>query len=535
MIIDFLNSSKSEFIADVCIIGSGAAGFASALTFLKSEINVLVIEGGDSTFKKDAASIHQAKNTGKHHAGIHKARERIIGGTTTKWGGQALPFMKEDFMDRPHIAVSGWPITYEDLKPFYRKAENILGTDPSTKFTYQPWNEWDIKLPGFNKSILNLIVTKWCKIPNFAVQHGEKIKNSSKVNILKNANVIEFLPDELENVKSISIRSITQKEGIVKAKYFISAGGAFESVRLFLNSKKFSPQGIGNKNGLVGLYIQDHVAAIVGQIFPKNRKKFHAIFDTFYKNGYKYLPRLRLSPEFAKNNKLLHASAQIVFDIDSNNILTKVKENLTEIKSKRKTYLSLVLLLLSDFNLYKILKIVFRWKILKRGTSPIAGPIWLEIHSEQEPSLKNKITLNKDKDILNQQRISLDWNISELTNKTIKEMAKYSALELEKSGLANVKLESWVNFSNQNSSRLMTDSYHQAGGLIMGKNEQVGVVDSNCKVFGINNLFVASSAVFPTSSFSNPTMTTIALAIKISEQIINDLKVQNFNKDQFNR
>ncbi|MEO9894559.1 GMC family oxidoreductase [Aurantibacter sp.] len=521
MLIDFSTSLDSEFTADICIIGSGAAGFASSLSFINSGLNVIVLEGGNEFFNQEAADLHKAELVGKFHGGIHEGRERIIGGTTTKWGGQVFPFMKEDFCVRPHVPLSGWPLTFEDLKNFYDKAEKILGTDSSVPFSYKPWKDWKIKEPTLNTEKLDFIFTKWCKIPNLFIQHGTKIKKSKNIILLKNANVTELLPNaEHTKVNAVSISTLNNKVGVVNAKYFISAGGAFETVRLFLNSKKFSSSGIGNQNGLVGLYIQDHVACVVGKIFPESRTKFHAIFDPFYKNGFKYFPRLRMSPKWANEKKLLFASSQIVFDVQAKNTLTIAKEVFAKLRNKKLPIKTIIYLIFNPYNSINLLNILFRWKLKNRGFSPKEGPIWLEIHSEQNPSTENSITLSNEKDSLGMPRIKLNWNISELTSNTIVEMAKLTASEIEQSGIAKVELENWVLNHNTNNHEWMTDSYHQAGGLRMSLDHKTGVVDSDCKVYGIDNLYVASSAVFPTSSFSNPTMTIIALAIRIAECII---------------
>jgi choline dehydrogenase-like flavoprotein len=106
MNIDFSKTEENFFKADICIIGAGAAGFACAVSLLNPGFKVLVLEGGCKTFNKEAAYLHRGEVNAHAHKGIHEARERIIGGTTSKWGGQALPFMREDFENREHVKMS---------------------------------------------------------------------------------------------------------------------------------------------------------------------------------------------------------------------------------------------------------------------------------------------------------------------------------------------------------------------------------------------------------------------------------------------
>jgi choline dehydrogenase-like flavoprotein len=515
---DFSQDPEIIFKTDVCIIGAGAAGFTAAVSLLKSGLKVLVLEGGTKCYDSRAADLQRGEVVAQPHTGIHEARERIVGGTTTKWGGQALPFMPEDFVKRNHVKLSGWPISQEDLLPYYHKAESILGTDVTVPFGYRPWKDWHIEEPGFTRTKVDLFVTKWCKMPNFAMLHGEKIENSATVHLLRNANVVELIPSLLkDSVASIKIKSLDGKEGTVMARYIIAAGGALETVRLLLNSTQFGKKGLGNQSGLVGSFFQDHVSARVGQIFPSSRKNIHAVFDPFYKNGFKYFPRIKLMPGYAEKLGILHASAQIVFSEEDTGVLNYAKTIFSNLKKKQLSASDLKPLA-NPTTVMNMAKAVIRWKIRKRGTSS-NGPILLEIHSEQEPNAESCIQLSKMKDALGMYRIRLHWQISDLTIETIRRAAQLIKEEFEKAGIGTVKLAPWLTHSSDEARLFLTDVYHQAGGLRMSEKEEEGVVDSSCRVFGIDNLYIASSAVFPTSSFSNPTMTTIALAVRICEEV----------------
>ena len=121
-------------------------------------------------------------------------------------------------------------------------------------------------------------------------------------------------------------------------------------------------------------------------------------------------------------------------------------------------------------------------------------------------------------------RIRLHWQISDLTIETIRRAAQLIKEEFEQAGIGTIELAPWLTSSSDEARLFLTDVYHQAGGLRMSEKEEEGVVDSSCRVFGIDNLYIASSAVFPTSSFSNPTMTTMALAVRICEEVENRFK-----------
>jgi choline dehydrogenase-like flavoprotein len=528
MYLDFSLVAETSFEADICIIGSGAAGFACAVSLLDAGLRVLLVESGRTKLDEEITKLHQGEVSNQPHTGIHEGRARVVGGTTTKWGGQALPFMAEDFQYRCHVNESGWPITASELAPYYRKAEHILGTDPSVPFGFQPWQDWRVQPPEFSANSIDLLVTKWCKIPNFAQQHGDKIRQSATIDLLRNASVTQLLPTaDGSAVQALTIRSIEGKEGCIRARYVIAATGAIETVRLFLNSREFGANGLGNDYGLVGKYFQDHVAATVGQVLPKSRRRMHDLFDPFYRNGFKYLPRLRLSPALAQELRVLHASAQVLFPMEAYSPLTVGKRLLATLRRRQLPRAQELKILASPRLLLTMAKGLLRWKLGKRGSSASTGPIWLEVHCEQEPLADSYITLSTSTDAMQMPRVKLHWTISDLTISTIQTVARLLQAEFEQAGLGTVKLVPWLEEGTDNPRRWLTDTFHQAGGLRMAADETKGVVDAACKVFGISNLYVASSAVFPTSSFSNPTMTIIALAIRISEAVAQRCQAEN--------
>jgi choline dehydrogenase-like flavoprotein len=463
--------------------------------------------------------------------GIHDGRERAVGGTTTIWGGQAYPFLPEDFSSRPNLGISGWPLTYEDLVPYYKRAEMVVGTDHDLPYDYKPWAERDIDTADLAKDKLRLLVTKWSNTPNFFLLHGNTLSQSENVTVLYHASAVEIVPSPgLDSVQEVAICSLSGKRGTVKARQFIAAGGSLEATRLFLASRRFHPAGLGNENDLVGRYIQDHISAVVGEIIPTSRKHFHEVFDPFYRNGFKYLPRILVEPAHARDQNTLHASGQIVFSESSESVLNTLKSILRKVKKGELPKFGEIKTLLNPSQWVLMAKSLYRWRVEKRGISAEDTPIWLEILSEQLPQPESRVTLSDQDDFMGMPRLKLDWKIPELTRDTIVRSAQTFQEEFARSGLGELKLEAWLDDPTDNSS--LKDVFHQAGGLIMGESNWEGVVDPNCKVFGVDNLYVASSAVFPTSSFANTTLTIMALSVRLSDRIASTLTDGGIDLDE---
>ena len=127
MIVDFEAADPGRIEVDVCIVGAGAAGYAIATEFLAGPLKVALVEGGDIVPRPECRDIHRAEVIGLPHDGIHTARERIVGGTTTTWGGQALPFCAEDFEPRDWVANSGWPFktSITEATPSWRPTRRL--------------------------------------------------------------------------------------------------------------------------------------------------------------------------------------------------------------------------------------------------------------------------------------------------------------------------------------------------------------------------------------------------------------------------
>jgi choline dehydrogenase-like flavoprotein len=127
MIDDFNKfADENSVAADICVIGAGAAGITIAREFLGTQLKVVVLEGGGLDPEPDSQELFESEAIGLPHAGVHDGRARILGGTTSLWGGQALRFDPFDFEERSWVPYSGWPISREALDSYYERAERIL-------------------------------------------------------------------------------------------------------------------------------------------------------------------------------------------------------------------------------------------------------------------------------------------------------------------------------------------------------------------------------------------------------------------------
>src|SRR3990167_7143845 len=332
MIINFEEmNDPSEFLCDLCIIGSGAAGLSITSEMLKTNINVLLIESGGFEHEAPTQSLYDVEMSGLPHPGSMEGRFRIHGGSTTKWGGQALPLMPIDFEKREWIPYSGWPIKFTDLQPYYIRACEFLSVDKmnfdSDLFAYLKTSP-----PAFDLSSIWYHFSKWSPTPNIRETLLSQIKSSHSATLLLHANVTNIILDEqLNNVCKIEIRSLVGHHAFVKAKIFIVCVGGIETARLLLSSHHQLQNGIGNNHDLVGRFFQDHPSAAIGWIKTCNFKNVQQLFNVFHKGGLKYSVRCTAAPEWQYKKQTLNLSTGITF-VTENSLFNELKDIYRSIK-----------------------------------------------------------------------------------------------------------------------------------------------------------------------------------------------------------
>jgi choline dehydrogenase-like flavoprotein len=141
----------------------------------------------------------------------------------------------------------------------------------------------------------------------------------------------------------------------------------------------------------------------------------------------------------------------------------------------------------------------------------------LDLHGEQIPQAQSRITLTSEQDALGMPKIRIDWRYHRADIESIRRTLDVFAEEFTKDGRVRLvydgeKLEDEL-------MRFGAYGGHHIGTARMGTDPRSSVVDPNGQVHGVANLFVAGSAVFPTSSQANPTLTIVAMSLRLASHI----------------
>ena len=527
MIID-LRSRGDHFTknVDLCIVGAGAAGIALAQSFNGTGIEVCLIESGGLDFADDTQALYAGSSIGQPVA-LEAGRERFLGGCMNHWGGRCAEFSDAELAKRSWIPDSGWPLTSEDLAPFYRRARVLAGMEPE----WQPFQDV-LKLLGV-EPLANLTpaaaLQVWRFAPNdrglywnFGKMYYGALRESRNVSLLLNANLTQIHTTQgNRHVETLTVKSLHGTTGTITAQNFVLSCGAIENARLLLSTCESAPAGLGNDHDVVGRYFMEHSRATAAAVIPKNR--FSGIQDLFNESvgpdGVSYMVGLMLSEEAQRSDELLNCSAMFAYEGDPESGSTAAQDIWRKLRYGRWP---------ADVgsDVWRIMRDmrgvgVNLERHFHHGRPPLlpVEAIDLVVDIEQVPDRDSRVTLGDKLDALGLPKVVVDWRVSELERETARAFMLHLGADFSRRGLGRMRLEPWVLDKTVAWKSGMYETYHYMGTTRISANPRTGVVDENCRVHGIDNLFVGGSSVFPTGGHVNPTLTIIALALRLSDHL----------------
>ena len=522
MIRDFNEFQDGALVeADVCIVGAGAAGITIAREFIGGSHSVVLLESGGTEADAETQRLYDSEIVGLPHDSIEQGRARIFGGTTTLWGGQALRFDQIDFEKRDWIPLSGWPIGRDILEPYYERAARVLQI--AAPIPYRDLCvSFGIRAPDFDSGKLSMECSQWSPRPNFGQEYREEIRRAGNISAILHANVTGIITNSSAAVvERIEFQTLAGKKGIAKARFFIICCGGIETARLLLVSDRVESGGVGNRNDLVGRYYQEHPMFWYGRWQTKNRTRLQDLFESFYEKGLKYFPIIKLSEKFQAEKQLLNIQGSITLEDTPDSAITAMKSLFRAVKASSYPDGGELRRLAGNAltDPWQLFRLAYRFRVQRRAATPQRGPITFGGQCEMAPNADSRVMLSEERDRLGMRRVKLDWRLGELERRTASEYIKVVAGEFERLGLGTYDLAPLRSLNDAGWDAMAHDSAHHMGTTRIHESPQFGVVGSDCKVHGISNLFIGSSAVFPTSSRSNPTMTILALSIRIADRL----------------
>jgi choline dehydrogenase-like flavoprotein len=505
--------------ADLCVVGAGAAGITIARDMVGSGFDVLLCEGGG--FEPTAAStdLYRGEVSGRRFgpAGADELtdnRLRYFGGSTNHWGGFCLPLDPTDFERRPWLAHSEWPIGRTDLDPYYVRAADVVGL-ASASFDWPSWEQQH----GAGASPLGegrLEVAAGQIWPQrFGQVYRDELLASDDVTVVLNANATNVnIAHESDLVTSISLATVDGVEFSAEATAFVLALGGIENPRLLLASNDVRTAGIGNGSDLVGRFFTEHLQTLAGFAVLRGGPDQHPAFQLTPVAAGDHQVALtlvaQLSAEVLRDEELVGAGGMVLaapFPDGS----PKQPRGITG----------------ADVA-----------ELARSVTGDSVGTVAsLLVAAEQQLDPESRVTLGDDVDGLGVPRVDVHWRQSEIERRSIVRFCEILGQELGRTGLGHVQVAAGgltPPFSSSQS-RLGADyqldpravggdfdvlpGNHHMCTTRMASSASLGVVDADCRVFDTANLYVAGSSVFSTGGVSPPTLTIVALALRLAERL----------------
>jgi choline dehydrogenase-like flavoprotein len=499
---------------DLAIIGAGAAGITIARELAGTNISICLLESGGLELEQDTQNLYDGENGGRWYYPLDSCRLRYFGGSTNHWGGWCRPLTPIDFEARDWIPHSGWPITRADLDPYYLRAQPVTETGP---FRYDATAFWEeligAKMLPLSLGLITTTFFQYSPPTRFGTRYRKDIEQAANVRALLHATVTEIETSEAgTEVTGLRVTTLGGPSFRVRARRYILATGAIENPRLLLLSNRVQPAGVGNTHDLVGRYFMEHPhIPSVANLVTSRPEAFNAAYTQHLSLADSIMHSALIPTDALLRRERLQ---QAVFTVGVLGVYNA--ENLTQPATDDELHLRDI------FNLQRDLGPPRATDHPPAGYNdwPPAGSVGascaMGCACEQAPNPESRVTLSEERDALGLRRVRLDWRLSETDKLSLNRILHALAEEFGAQGLGRVRL---TLSDDGNWPEEVLGGYHHMGTTRMADSPEHGVVDANCRVHGVANLYIAGSSVFTTGGASNPTLTIVALALRLADHV----------------
>lgn len=509
--------------SQVCVIGAGIAGLILARKLALAGIDVVVLEAGGHSIEAGGQRLFAAAELkGQAHVGTTEGRFRVFGGTSLRWGGQVLSMAGD--------GANGWPLGAEELTPFVGEAERLLEV-----------GELPFEAAGFFEAIgapvpamlaelrgVNARVSKWMAFPrrNLAPTLGKDLLARARVYL--HAQVVELLlVPEGERLEAVMVRTPAGMLVRFEADEVVLAAGTVETSRLLLASRSVAAEGVGNANDQVGRNFHDHVTAPVATLTGAARARvvselrpwvFFAGGVGDVRGGTLHSVKLEASRELREQLELNPILAHIAIVEPEGSGIAVVREMLTSLQRGEFGKALTMHALKIPGAMLDGARLVLGAKLRHRRFISEGAVLKLQFNLAQDAPSCSRITLGSDRDAFGLPEVVVDWRVSEQEIGTMRRYAAHLKEQFEAMGLTGVE---WVPgmFVEDAPVEGVEDARHAMGGACMGRDPRTSVVDAAMSVHGVGNLSIASAATFPDGSAQLPTLTMMALALRLADRL----------------
>ncbi|HLZ70245.1 MAG TPA: GMC family oxidoreductase [Dehalococcoidia bacterium] len=524
--------------ADVCIIGAGPAGITVARELAGARLRVCLLESGGLDADDGAQDLAGGEIDGDWQQPLRDTRRRRVGGTAHGWaerigfrkpGGRFLPLSPLDFERRDWLPHSGWPFGVETLLPYYRRAQRVCRIGP---FAYdgRAWQTPKTPASPLPEATIETRVFQIGRRSVFTSSYRDELVAHQFATLYQHATVLELQTNDAGTaVERASVAAGNGRRFTVAARTFVLALGGIENARLLLLSRRRHAAGLGNGHDLVGRFLMEHPQVRSGLLVPFAAQTLrHAgLYDVHHAFGTPVMGHLAPS-EAARQRDALPNLGMMLFPVPRPAAIAATAAAWRVLRRPR-------LLLRGDARAClwtarqagadlapPLLRLLTRPQPLLPAlgwggwsAGPFGGRGFVAYDTlcltEQAPCPESRVTLAATRDSLGQPRARVEWRWREADRERVRRVLDLFAGECASAGIGY--------FRPSPDQVPPTLSHHHLGATRMHASPRCGVVDADCRVHDLANLYVAGSSVFPTGGYASPTLSVIALALRLADRV----------------
>lgn len=499
--------SLSE-LADVVIVGSGAVGLPMAFKLAAMGRTVTVIESGTEALDPGYRQKNRGQISGRHFKGLEEGRYRGLGGSTRLWGGQLMR-QSDGLLDPvPELGKPGWPINRQELARWEDEALKLLEVDAAIEQALRAWVDKVAVSPLLGLD-LELAFSTWLPRPDFTQLFREGIAASTGPTILLEHEAVGLACDNASGrINGVIVEGPAGRTTVLGGEVVLACG-TLENIRLLLRAQSALPQSPLAANRHVGRWYFDHLHGNVGTVKTRNSPMMGRFFDTHYGlAGLKISTKLKVSNEALHKQPVAVCAATVTGAISPGEALrelgglTRRMTSLSELGNRLRLFAPLV------------------WDFLRhqRSGTFLTGQAIFGLEVEQLPCADSFVALEAGVPP-EQACLNVHWQIDGREIESIAAMCQRFDNWCRATGYAELTYDQRIDQLDPAVFDLFHDSSHHMGGARMAQSANDGVVNSELGVFGMPGLSVAGAAVFPTGGFANPTLSAMALGLRLADRL----------------
>lgn len=460
---------------DVIVIGAGAAGIAVARQLGAAGLDVALVEGGGLELSPDSQALYAGQVDGLPY-NVGGSRLRYFGGTTNHWVGLCRPLDPATFIAQPAMDYPGWDIPRDDLMPYLAGALDILDIDADV-----PW--WP---PNTASSLhaqlaahsLEEVYWHWSPPTRFRDKYLSDLQATPNIDVRLHESLVDLEFDADGTITGAVFHHFPSGERrTLHGHQFVLACGGIENARLLLHINRQHDVTFGGP--MLGQYFMEHLHVDeAGTLVMLDSAYLHSTVGT---NNVRFF---KPTAEASAEQNLLQCVVR-VFALEMDSEQRVFAERLAALTR------------LPDSH---------TWRVFALG-----------MVSEQAPRADNAVILDETTDALGMPHTRLRWTASDRDINTLRWTAMRFGEFVARTNLGRCRFEPWV-FDTARPV-VPTGGAHHMGTTRLAGDPSRGVVDTDCRLYGTRNLYVAGSSVFPTGGHANPTLTIVQLALRLADHL----------------